>query len=236
MPRMAKSRFSKPNSLFVSRNNGTVLYGMLIHGDDFRIREERKRPGIGGRQIAAHHERRAEHAPESEQGALLLVGEASVARLAPAGSGAEMAERKHVCIGPMARLGEWGPFSGAGKLVADTLRIFGSAMPKIPDVVGDAPHLRVTAQFGDFIHGRFAGRKTEDDGPAGLAHREAEHANFVALVRMAGDAIRFDEVHAPIGIKLSNRVVIGLAGVTRGHAEIVGIPGAEIGFVRGVAG
>jgi hypothetical protein len=79
-------------------------------------------------------------------------------------------------------------------------------------------------------------RKAQHDGPAGFRQRLADHADFVAFIRMVGDAIDLEKVDAPAREQLRHRIVIGLAGGTRAHAVVVLVPRADIRGVGHVGG
>ena len=99
------------------------------------------------------------------------------------------------------------------------------AVPHVPNVVGDAPHLRVLAQFVYFFDGGFAWREAENDWTAGFSQRSAQHPDFFPFVGTAGDAIHFDEVNLPACIQTRNGIVIGLSsGFGRLEVVVVGIP------------
>src|SRR5208282_6227168 len=122
------------------------------------------------------------------------------------------------------------PFRGAGNLICYALREVLVAVPDIPNVIGDAPHLGVAAEFEGFIDRSGAGGEAEDDGPRNFAKREADHANFVRLVRMTGNAIDFEEVDAPVGVEFGDGIVIGLRGGGAGfEAVVVCVPRTSIG-------
>ena len=98
-------------------------------------------------------------------------------------------------------------------------------MPKVPNIIRDAPHLCILSHFLYFIERRRAGRETEYDWALGLAKSHAQYANFVAFVRTTADAVNFDEVNSPTGVELGNGVVVGLCSrLARINAVVVVVP------------
>src|SRR5581483_8133335 len=129
------------------------------------------------------------------------------------------------------------------ELIGEALRVLDAAVPEVPDIVRDPPHLRVLAHFAGFFDWRGTRGETEHHGAAGFAQRRAEHANLVAPVGTAADAIHFDEVHAPGRVELRDGIVVGLgAGSFGADAVVVRIPRAgfrsvgRIGSTIGRAG
>ena len=69
--------------------------------------------------------------------------------------------------------------------------------PDVPEVVGDAPHVRERRDLGCVRRIRRAGRKAEDDVPARFVDSPPNLANLAHLVRMVGDAVHLEEIDAP---------------------------------------
>ena len=69
--------------------------------------------------------------------------------------------------------------------------------PSIPVIVGDAPHLRVLRDLGSVAEIRGSGREAQHDRPPGLADGIGDLANLRGAIRMIGDAIDLEEIHAP---------------------------------------
>src|SRR6266511_493027 len=153
-----------PNNKVVGSDDGMIVPGVLIDRDNLGVGEQRCGPVIRQQQIAAHDQRRTEDGPEGQQGTLLVMAQASLTWLAPASRRSQTADRPHVGIGPMAGLRDTGPQGCTGKLVFHALREILAAVPEVPDVVRDAPHLRVLEHFIALVDGSRAGRKDQDHG------------------------------------------------------------------------
>ncbi len=74
-----------------------------------------------------------------------------MAVVAAFGTQADVSERQHVGVGPMTGALHRRPSGESGKLLVDVL-------PAVPEVVGDAPHLRDAAQEIDVGAGHPAAR------------------------------------------------------------------------------
>src|SRR5215471_9682977 len=114
-------------------------------------------------------------------------------------------------------------------------------MPEVPNVVRNAPHLSILADFFRLLERSGAGRKTQDDRPPVFAKRNCvpksvtDKANFVSLVGMVRDAIHFHEIHAPDGELLRERIVVRLSGgFGRVESKVERIPRASVGGIRGI--
>ena len=192
-------------------------------------------------EVCAEDEGRARDGPESEFGALLVVGVGGLARLIFAGMWAEVALGEHVRIGPVAGFDVRSPLGDAVEFVAESEGIFGWRFlregPAVPVIVGDAPHLRVLCDFGGVGELGRAGRKAEHDRAAGFADGFGDLANFGGAVGVVADAVDLDVVEAPVGVELEHGVVVGLAGCVVGDAPVALVPwagGLLIGCVGGV--
>src|SRR4030095_2395453 len=162
-------------------------------------------------QITPHHQWRAEDGPESEKRTLFVVRKARLACLSPARSRTKVTQRQHVGIGPVPRLGERRPLGNSRKLIAQSLGIVDIAVPEVPDVVGNAPHLRILSHLLRLLDRSGARTETLKDGPSRLSKGLTQHANVVTFVRTAANAIGFDEIDTPAGIELCDRIVISLS-------------------------
>ena len=155
-----------------------------------------------------------------------------VTRLPPSRSWPQISERQHIGIRPVSRLRLPCPLRDVGKLISQTLRIIYGAVPQIPDVVRDAPHLGIFAHLFDLLQGCRPRRQTERNRPAGFGEGCAQHSNFIGFVGTAADAIHLDQVHVPTGVQLRNRIVVGLRSRLRTvNAVVVEVPGTGIGSV-----
>src|SRR6266576_2103716 len=96
------------------------------------------------------------------------------------------------------------PFGDAWELVSESLRVIDCAVPEVPNVVRDTPHLRVGAHFVGLLDGSGSWRETYNDRASGLPQSHTQHADVVAFVRTAADAIGLDQVHAPTGVEAGN--------------------------------
>src|SRR5438270_11027023 len=134
---VAGSRLRAPDYNLVGRNHGTIFRGMLIEGENFWIGQQRNRPTISRWKTAPDHQRRTEDAPQRHERALFVVRQAGLAWLAPAWCGAKISQGEHVCIGPVAWLGQPCPFRDITKLVSEPLRVRDIAVPEVPSIVGD---------------------------------------------------------------------------------------------------
>src|SRR5437879_6429894 len=108
--------------------------------------------------------------------------------------------------------------------------------PSVPDVIGYAPHLRVTPHFRRVRELGGAGRQAEHDRPSGLRDCRSNLADLAFLVRVIGDAIDLEEVESPRGVELQHRIVIRLAGSAVAHSIIAVIPGTIVEWVGGIGG
>src|SRR6202034_4922919 len=149
-------------------------------------------PIIIGFQISTQHQRRTKKRPQRKQRSLLVMRKARITWLPPSRSRSQVTNRQHVGIRPMPRFGYAGPLGNIGKLVSHTLRIFDCAVPLIPDIVRDSPHLSILSHLLSSFPRRRTGRETKDDRPLGFVERLAKHANLIALVGSTADAINLD--------------------------------------------
>src|SRR6266511_2058893 len=153
-----------PNNNVVGSDDGMIVPGVLIDRDNLGVGEQRRGPVIRQQQIAAHDQRRTENGPEGQQGTLLVMAQSSLTWLAPASGRSQTANRQHVCIGPMTGLRDTSPQGCTGKLVFHALREILAAVPDIPDVVRDTPHLRILENFIALVDGSGAGREARPWG------------------------------------------------------------------------
>ncbi len=132
---VANLRLPDPNVALLQRLMSAVA--VLVYVENFFIRDERRCRRIVARQIAAEDQRRAEDAPERHH-RLLLIGRELGGRASAFFAGhAQFAEREHVRVRPGVVLAhELRP-------VAREIELLPQQLPVVPEVVGDAPHLRV---------------------------------------------------------------------------------------------
>src|SRR5579863_328452 len=130
--------------------------------------------------------------------------------IAPSWRRPQMSEWEHVGIRPVSGFAFARPCGSVLELVAKSFGIWAVIVPDVPNVVGDPPHLRVLPHLVELLHRRRARRKAKHDGSASLVQRLPDHANVVALIRMAADAIHFDQVNSPSRVQAGDGVVIGL--------------------------
>src|SRR5258708_21608045 len=103
----------------------------------------------------------------------------------------------------MTRAGKGRPLRRAGELILDTRGKLGVAVPEVPNIVRDAPHLRVLAYLRGFFQCCRSGRKAQNDWSPCLAECLTHHANLIALLGMIGNAIALQKVHAPTAVLLA---------------------------------
>ena len=77
---------------------------VLIDGQHFAVREQPQRRVIQQREVRAEDQRALRERPQRDHRLLLVERQARVTRLAPSRRRPQLAERKHVGIGPLARL------------------------------------------------------------------------------------------------------------------------------------
>src|SRR5260370_31233428 len=114
------------------------------------------------------------------------------ARLAPAWVRPQISEGKHVGVGPMSRFASARPLGNVSKLVTEPFGIIGIVVPDVPNIVGNSPHLRILPHFIQPLDRRRPRGKAEYDGSPGLVQGLPDHANIIALIWMAADAIHFN--------------------------------------------
>src|SRR5713226_4548201 len=85
----------------------------------------------------------------------------------------------------------------AARLISQTLRVGNGAVPEVPHVVGDAPHVGVLPHLVNFVERGSSRRKTQHDGATGLAQSRAQHADLFSFIWTAGDAVDLHEVGTP---------------------------------------
>ena len=203
-----------------------VVAACLIDRNHLPIGEQRQRRGVEVAQVTAHDQRRTGDRPERHQRALLVRREAGIAL-----AQRQPAERQHVGVGPTPR-----PTPGRPVFQARKLRL--QHRPFIPEVVRDAPHLRIFSNVIAADYRRFAGRETEDDGAAGRLNRLVRRLDLRRMgVVGTAHIVHLDEIDAPVGIEAEDAVIIGLrAGPGHVHAIHVRVPGADAGPVGDVGG
>src|SRR5579863_3469578 len=110
---------------------------------------------------------------------------------------AEISDRQHVRVRPMAGIDVRRPARSRRELPVESLYpALGWVLrntPAIPEVIGDSPHLSVIAHPLGVGKRYGAGRQAENDGPPCLPERLRNQANLALFVRTARDAIYFDE-------------------------------------------
>src|SRR5579883_388347 len=112
----------------------------------------------------------------------------------------------------------------------------GPRSPVVPEIVRDAPHLRVLSHLITFVAGGRTRRKAQDDGPSSSVESSTQHANLIRFIRVGGNAISLDEIDAPTRVKLRNGIVVGLPGSVVLHAVVVDVPRADIVFIGSISG
>src|SRR5215470_13508765 len=121
------------------------------------------------------------------------------------------------------------PFGNARKLVAQTLWIVDRAVPKIPDIIRDTPHLRILAHLINFLDRGGARRQAQHHRSTRLCESETQHPNVVSPVGMTADAIGLDQIDAPTCIESSNRIVVCLGRwLACVCSKVIRIPGTKI--------
>ncbi len=232
--------FAAVGALVVPTGEDPLAHGLVVvagPGGDLMQRGIGERgDGLrrGGGQVAADHERAAAHAPQGEQRSALVGGQAAVAVVAALGAQADVAEREHVGVGPVAGGLERRPAGQACELLVDVL-------PAVPQVVGDAPHLGVAAQEVHVAGGYpAAGRQRQRDlTPVfgfGFGDGAMVGGDFVGMERGL-HVVDLEEVESPGGELVDLRVVPGLcAGMVLVQAVVVRVPDAYVVEVGDVAG
>ncbi len=134
---------------------------------------------------------------------------------------AELTERNHVAIGPRTlHVRLFHPFAGDRDQVSDVV-------PRIPNIIHHAPHIRMVIEVSRLSDWRLAGRGREDDLPSIPIDCVAEHLNFARVIGGCGKIVALDEVHGPFGVEVDDGVVILLgARATLLNRAIVAQPGA----------
>ncbi len=191
------------------------------------------RPIVHLGQVCTEHQGRAEDRPKGHHGPLFRMRQPGFADLSPSRDRAEVSEGQHVCVGPMTGLDQRRPLAREYDLTLKALReVFCRVflLPVVPEVVGDAPHLRVLAQLVDLVEGRGTGREAQHDGTARLSQRFAHHADLIGL-EGNGDAIDLKEIEAPARVQFGNGIVIGLRSCIGLQAVVVRIPAAGVGGI-----
>ena len=203
---------------------------MLIYVDHLLIRNERGGGVVVARQVSAEDQRRAEDAPQCHHSLLLVESELCGRAAAFLVGYFQFAERKHVGIGPSSVLAhELRPVAGVLELLAQEL-------PVVPEIVGDAPHLRILLEELRLGNRRGPGRDAEHNRAPGLANREAQRFHLGWLIEMAPHVVSLDEVDAPRCVEFRNRIVVSLGSrLRRVNAPHVRIPAARVAFIRNVS-
>ena len=202
------------------------MAALLVGGQRLRVRQQRERPLVVLRQIAAHHEGRTENAPQVHHGELLIAREIRHAGAAEAD--ADLAQRQHVAVRPAAGAHMRLPHLAAAEHVFKQI-------PAIPEIVRHAPHVGKLLHVPGFLDHRGAGGKAEHHVAAAGTDGGGDHLNLLRSgvgailihVRVA-DIVHLHEIHAPGGIELEDGVIICLrAGLGTVHAVHVAVPAAD---------
>src|SRR5262249_25698449 len=130
------------------------------HSEYFPIRQQRLGPLIRCGQVATNHQRRRKNRPQCHESLLFAVRKPALPRLPPARSWPEIAEPQHVRVGPPPRLRRADPFQDISKLIAESLWVRDVAVPNVPDVIRNPPHLRVLPHLIDLFERRGSRRQT----------------------------------------------------------------------------
>jgi len=134
--------------------------------------------------------------------------QSAFARFTPSRRWAQASDWKHIRIRPVPRLCRADPVRGIRKLILNASRKTLIAVPDVPHVVRDSPHLRILCHLVLLTRRRGSRRKTKNHSFARLLYRLAKHSNLVALIRMVRYAVDLYKVDVPGRIEPRKRVVV----------------------------
>lgn len=134
---------------------------------------------------------------------------------------------QHIRIRPMPRRGMDAPFLRPLKHPFEQ-------PPLVPEVVRDAPHVRVFFQMLRLFQRRRAGRQRQHNVPPAGAASSGNDLDFPLAVRIfARDVVALDEIHAPFGVHAKDAVIVRARfGHIAPQAVHIGIPRADAVWIR----
>src|SRR5215467_12923973 len=173
---------------------------LLVDLDNFFIRDQRGGRRIVARKVPSENQWRTKNAPQRHD-CLLLVGSELGRRSASFYTRhAQLAEREHIRIGPSVAL------SNERCPVARVIELLPEKLPVIPEIVGDAPHLRVLLKEFSFRKRCRPRRNAEHHWTSSFVHRLTERLHLRRLIQVTSHVVGLDEVHAPRRVELCDRV------------------------------
>lgn len=106
--------------------------------------------------------------------------------------------------------------------------------PLVPEVVRDAPHVRVFLQMLRLFQRRRAGRQRQYNVPPAGAAGVGNDLDFPLAVRIfARDVVALDEIHAPFGVHAEDAVIVRARfGHIAPQAVHIRIPRADAVWIR----
>ena len=106
--------------------------------------------------------------------------------------------------------------------------------PLVPEVVRDAPHVRVFLQMLRLFQRRRAGRQRQHNVPSAGAAGVGNDLDFPLAVRIfARDVVTLDEIHAPFGVHAEDAVIVRARfGHIAPQAVHIRIPRADAVWIR----
>ena len=206
----------------------------VAHLKDLFIRQKRKSLLIHGRKLGTDHQRGTEKAPQRQHGLLLFESKVRAADLSE--SLPQHADRKHITVRKAPCGNVILPDPAAVEHVPEKI-------PAVPEIVCNAPHIRIFLVVGRFFNESRSGGKRQHNGPPGLFDGPVQHLYFVPCrIGIVGihirvtDIVAFNEVHTPGGVKRQQGVIVELAGFGVFHAVHIRVPftdGRRIGDLVG---
>ena len=192
----------------------------LFNCQHIPVRQQFQREVVIFRQLPAHHQRRTHHAPQRHHRPLLRLREVRPAVRVVALP--QRADGQHVRIRPMPRRGVYTPLLRPLKHPLEQ-------PPFVPEVVRDAPHVRVFLQMLRLLQRRGAGRQRQHNVPSAGAAGVGNDLDFPLAVRIfARNVVALDEIHAPLGVHAEDAVIIRAGfGHVAPQAVHIGIPRAD---------
>ena len=197
----------------------------MVHVEHVAVGQQRVGGGIILGKVAAEHQGRLEYRPQVHHRVLLVAGEVGPAFLPALAADADLAQRKHVGVGPCTR-------SDIGSPLGANLELVVQLAPVVPEVIHRAPHVGVRLHVVHLLHRCFARGDAQHDGTPALVDGLADHLDFRRVIR-TGKVINLHEVHSPLGIHVKAGIVILLRPrLAVVHLVVVTKPSAS-GIVAG---
>ena len=206
---------------------------MLVHLNHPRIRQQRLHRIVHLRQISPDKQRRPRHRPQRNHRPLLVLRQPRNPWLAFARRRHKHPDRQHIRIRPSPSPRILRPACNHWKLRFHALRpaLPCRLLPVVPNIIGDAPKLRILPHLLRVLQRRRPRRKAQHHCASGLRNGLMNHPYLRLLIRMRSNAIHLDVVHPPPGILLHQRVVPRLPSCIRLHAKVIRIPRTHIGRI-----